>query len=195
MLYIRHPCPALQGQEKNLKLKKKKRRCPASAVCSALGTFILIVVVLLCLPLTIPRMFGYELYTVVTGSMEPVIPVGSLVYVKDVPPEDVETDDVIAFYGAEDSAAVITHRVVSNSVIMGEFITKGDANKTNDMNPVTYGQYIGKVQLTVPMAGTAAEILTGTQGKMLAACAIGAAVILQLAAHILKKSKCDIIDR
>lgn len=168
-------------------MKNRKKRCPASAVCSALGTFILIIVVALCIPLTIPRMFGYEIYTVVTGSMEPAIPVGSLVYVKNIPPEEVKADDVIAFYGAKDSAAVITHRVVSNSEIMGEFITKGDANRTNDMNPVTYEQYIGEVQLTVPKAGTVAEILTGAQGKLYAACAIAAAVILQLAAHFFRK--------
>lgn len=156
-------------------------------MCSALGTFILIIVVALCIPLTIPRIFGYEIYTVVTGSMEPAIPVGSLVYVKNIPPEEVKADDVIAFYGAKDSAAVITHRVVSNSEIMGEFITKGDANRTNDMNPVTYEQYIGEVQLTVPKAGTVAEILTGAQGKLYAACAIATAVILQLAAHFFRK--------
>ena len=77
--------------------------------------------------------------------MEPAIPTGSLVYIHETPPEDVAQEEVIAFYGARDSASIITHRVVENRVLMGEFVTKGDANQTEDMNPVPYGNFIGKV--------------------------------------------------
>ena len=64
--------------------------------------------------------------------MEPAIPTGSLVYIKEMEPKDVQVDDVIAFYGTKDAASIITHRVVENRVLMGEFITKGDANATKD---------------------------------------------------------------
>ena len=57
-------------------------------------------------------------------------------YVRPEAPETVEETEVIAFYASADSAAVITHRVTENRVTMGEFITKGDANRTEDMNPV-----------------------------------------------------------
>lgn len=157
------------------------------AFCSALGTVILTAVVILCIPLTVPRFLGYDIYTVISGSMEPAIPVGSLVYVKEAEPETIREDDVIAFYGTGASDAVITHRVVSNSVVTGEFITKGDANQSNDMNPIPYDNFIGKVQLTVPAAGTAAELFTGFWGKIFAAGMIAAAVMLHAAAHLMKK--------
>lgn len=101
-------------------------------ICAGLGTAMLIGLVLFCLPLTVPRLFGYEIYSVVSGSMEPAIPVDSMVYIKKEAPEDMKKDDVIAFYGARDSSAIITHRVVENRIVMGEFITKGDANQTEE---------------------------------------------------------------
>ena len=112
-------------------------------MCNTAGTAILILLILACLPLTLPRLAGYRLYTVVSGSMEPEIPVGSLVFVHDAAPEDMVEGDVIAFYGAVDSSAVITHRVLSNSITMGQFITKGDANEEQDVNPVPYDNFIG----------------------------------------------------
>ncbi len=53
------------------------------ALCNLLGTLILVLVIASCLPLTVPRLFGYEIYEVVSGSMEPEIPVGSVIYVAD----------------------------------------------------------------------------------------------------------------
>lgn len=160
-----------------------------AVACSALGTVLLMVLVMVCLPLTVPRVFGFHIYTVISGSMEPAIPTGSLVYVKGVPPEDVEEDDVIAFYGSMDGASIITHRVVANSEIMSEFITKGDANDTKDMKPVSYDSYIGKVLLTVPGAGGIAQMFTSAAGKIAAACMIGLAVILQITAAFIDRRK------
>ena len=187
-------------------MKKKEKKSPVPALCSALGTVLLILLVLACVPLTVPRVFGYEIYTVISGSMEPAIPTGSLVYIADTDPGEIVEGDVIAFYGgasgnrAEDrvdsagsgagsigngagsGVSIITHRVVSNSVIMGEFITRGDANEKEDINPVSYDNYIGKVQLSVPMAGYAAELFTSTQGKIAAVCVIAVAALLQVPA-------------
>lgn len=130
---------------------------------------------------------GGQIYTVVSGSMEPAIPVGSLVYVEGMEPEDVAVDDVIAFYGGRDANAIITHRVVENRVIMGEFITKGDANQTNDMNPVNYNEFIGKVEWSVPEVGVIAQILTSREGKIAAASMIGLAVVLHIIASLLDR--------
>lgn len=169
--------------------KEKKKKSPVSVICSALGTVLLIVLVLICLPLTAPRVFGFHIYTVISGSMEPAIPTGSLVYVKGIAPEEVEEDDVIAFYGSMDGASIITHRVVANSEIMSEFITKGDANDSKDMNPVPYDNYIGKVMLTVPAMGQLAQIFTSNAGKIAAAGLIGLAVLLQVTAAFIDKRK------
>lgn len=144
---------------------KKTRRNPLSAALCILGTLLLTALVAVCVPLTVPRFFGHHIYSVISGSMEPAIPTGSLVYIRTMKPEEILEGDVIAFYGARDQASIITHRVVENRVLMGEFITKGDANRTEDMNPVPYGNFIGKVVRSVPGAGKAAELLTSPAGK------------------------------
>ena len=169
--------------------KKHSKKSPVPAICSALGTAILILIILLCLPFMIPRIMGGQIYTVISGSMEPEIPVGSLVYVEGAQPEDMEAGDVIAFYGGRDANAIITHRVVENRVIMGEFITKGDANQTNDMNPVDYDNFIGKVEWSLPEVGVIAQILTGREGKIAAGSMIGLAVILHIIASALEKKE------
>lgn len=148
---------------------------------------LLLILVLVCIPLTVPRFFGVCIYSVISGSMEPAIPTGSLLYITEAQPEEIEEEEVIAFYGVKDAASIITHRVIENRVVMGEFITKGDANQTQDMNPVPYDNFIGKVACTIPKAGKAAELFTSLEGKVLAAGVIAAAVLLQVVAALIEK--------
>ena len=175
------------GETKKTENMKKTKKSAGAVLCRSLGTILLAALVLVCLPLTVPRLFGYHIYSVVSGSMEPAIPTGSLVYIRETAPEDVEADDVIAFYSSADSASIITHRVVENRVLMGEFITKGDANHTEDMNPVPYSNLIGKVVRSFPEIGAMAQILTGKEGKFIAAGVIAAALFLQGMASLLEK--------
>ena len=148
---------------------------------------LLLILVLVCIPLTVPRFFGVRIYSVISGSMEPAIPTGSLLYITEAQPEEIKEEEVIAFYGVKDAASIITHRVIENRVVMGEFITKGDANQTQDMNPVPYDNFIGKVACTIPKAGKAAELFTSLEGKVLAAGVIAAAVLLQVVAALIEK--------
>ena len=92
--------------------------------------------------MVVPTLLGYERYVIVSGSMVPTIPVGSVVYDEVVPVDDIETGDIITFvpppeYDIDDP---VTHRVVRISVA-GEnsshpgariFQTKGDANEDVD---------------------------------------------------------------
>ena len=156
-------------------------------LCSTLGTAILVALILLCIPFALPKIFGYQAYTVISGSMEPAISVGSLVYVKGIEAKDVMSNDIIAFYGGRDTNAVITHRVVENRAEAKEFITKGDANQTVDMNAVMYNHLIGKVEHIVPGLGFIAQFMTSIKGKFAVGCMIVAAVILQFAASLLAK--------
>lgn len=169
--------------------KEKKKKSLAAAVCSILGTVLLVVMVAVCLPLTVPRVFGYHIYSVVSGSMEPAIPIGSLLYIEKAQPEDMKEKDIIAFYGGQDAMAIITHRVVENRVLMGEFITKGDANAAEDMDPVPYEDFIGKVRLSIPAVGGAAQAFTSTPGKIGAASLILLAVVLQVLGSMLEREK------
>ena len=167
-------------------MKKMNR---AASGLRVFGAVLLIGLVLICLPLTVPRLLGYHIYSVISGSMEPAIPTGSLVYIQETEPAEIETGDVIAFYGNMDSSSIITHRVTDNRIVMGEFITKGDANQAEDMNPVPYENFIGKVVRSVPAAGRAAELFTSTDGKILAVSVILVSVILQGLAALLERGK------
>ena len=150
-------------------------------ICRILSVLILIAVVAVCVPMTLPRLLGYEVYVVVSGSMEPAIPVGSALYVESVSPEEVAVGDVIAFY---DRGAVITHRVVENHLVEGELITKGDANAENDIAPIAYGDLIGRMKQTVPYLGSIMAICSQTKGKLYLACAVVGAVLLLWAGNL-----------
>lgn len=152
----------------------------AGRVCSAAGTILIVVVILLCSMLVLPGMLGFHMYHVVSGSMEPAIPVGSLLYVQGGEPEDVEEDAVIAFYGALEDAGIITHRVVKNNVVSGTFFTKGDANEKEDPEPVPYDNYIGSVVLSLPYAGKVLTVMTSVTGKIVAALVVEIGVVLNL---------------
>lgn len=133
------------------------------ALCNILGTLMLIAVIVTALPLALPRFLGYEVYEVVTGSMEPAIPVGSVIYVSPVEsPKTIEAGEVIAF---TDDGSVIVHRVVDNYYVQGEFVTKGDANPTQDFDKVPYSALVGRVERHFPMVGHLMSLYSSTVGK------------------------------
>ena len=149
-------------------------------ICSATGTILIVVVIILCSMLVLPGFFGYHMYHVLSGSMEPAMPVGSLIYVREGQPEEVEADDIIAFYGSLEDSGIITHRVIKNNVVSGTFRTKGDANGEEDPLPVSYENYIGTVALTVPYVGIVLTSMTSLYGKIAAVCVVLFGVVLNL---------------
>ena len=99
-------------------------------------TFIFILFVIAAV-FTLPRFLDYRVYAVISGSMEPTYPVGSVVFVKEILPNEIKIGDCITYnYVGE----YVTHRVVDME--NGIFYTKGDANEHIDM-PVNFNQLIG----------------------------------------------------
>ncbi len=158
-----------------------------AAACNIIGLLLLVIVVIMCIPLSVPRLFGFQTYAIVSGSMEPEIPVGSIVYAKKAEPTAVAPGDVIVFYGGHDENAVVTHRVVENRKDEKEFITKGDANAGNDVTPIAYNNLIGKVVFDLPGIGKYLPVLTGIRGKIYMICIIAAGVLLRIAGKILSE--------
>lgn len=141
-------------------------------VCGIVGTVLIVLVIIMCSLLVLPGMFGYHMFHVISGSMEPAVKVGSLLYVHEEPAEEIEEDDIIAFYSSLEDGGIITHRVVANNVVSGTFKTKGDANDKEDPTPIAYENYIGKVTLTVPYMGKLLTLMTSFYGKIAAACVV-----------------------
>lgn len=153
---------------------------------SVLGALLIGLVVLLCLPLTVPRLLGYDVYAIVSGSMEPSISTGSLVYAKKTDPAAVEPGDVIVFLGGRDGGTVITHRVAENRTQERAFITKGDANASNDVYPVPYEQCLGRVALSVPALGFFLPAVSTMPGKLSLLGVLAAAAALRFLGAWLK---------
>lgn len=148
---------------------------------------LLIAIVLLCLSIVIPKIMGYQVYNVISGSMEPAIPIGSAVYTREISPQDLQEGDIIAFSSQVPGGGVVTHRVLENDRDAQELITKGDANESPDFQPVPYSRVIGKMHFTIPVLGNLAAFITATAGKIIAGVIIGVAIVLNLAGSSLEK--------
>lgn len=160
--------------------KKRGRKGGAGRVLSITGTVLIVLVIALCSLLVLPGIFSFQMFHVISGSMEPAVPVGSLIYVHECEPEDMEEKDIIAYYGMPDGG-IITHRVVKNNVVSGTFTTKGDANDGEDPMPIPYDNFIGRVSLVVPYMGKVLTVMTSFHGKIAAACVVGLGALLNLA--------------
>ncbi len=163
---------------------QKKNSSFASVLCRVLGIIFILAVIVTALPLTLPRLLGYEIFHVETGSMYPELPVGSVIFVKSVAPEEIESGEIISF---QNEKGTITHRVVENRVVEGKFITKGDANDTEDPEPVPYAAVIGKVTFHLPVLGRFLVIYSSTLGKVYVFLVAACGVMLNILGSMLKK--------
>ncbi len=157
-----------------------------AAACRIVGLLLLIMMIVICLPLAVPRLFGYQTYAIVSGSMEPELPVGSMVYAKAASPETIAAGDIIVFYGGHDSNTVVTHRVVENRQEEKEFVTRGDANTGNDVTPVNYRKLIGKVAFDLPGLGKFMPFFSEPRGRVCLFCFLAAGVLLRVAGRRLQ---------
>ena len=132
-------------------------------LCNVFGMLLLLAVIVLCLPMVVPGLLGYQTFNVVSGSMEPAIPIGSAIYVEPIDPAYLEEGDIVAFYDGED---VIAHRVSINRATAEELVTKGDANDVEDFDPIPYASVVGRVALSVPMMGAYMSVCASTVGKV-----------------------------
>lgn len=127
-------------------------------VFSFLSTFIVSAVVIIAVGMIALNLFGFELFTVESGSMSPEYPKDSVVFVKDVPPEQLREGDVVT-YVMDAHGTLVTHRVVETDAETETLITKGDANSSNDPSPVMWGNVVGRVEFGLPVLGAALRII------------------------------------
>ena len=143
-------------------------------------TVLVVAVVLLAIALAGVRLFGLQVYTVLSGSMEPAYHVGALLYDKKVDPAQLRPGDVITFMLDEET--IVTHRIVEvvpdeedPSVI--RFRTKGDANAAEDGSLVHYKNVLGTPVFAIPKLGYFASFVQQPPG-LYVAIAFGAVLVL-----------------
>lgn len=100
---------------------------------------------------SVPRLAGINPYIILSGSMEPTIPTGSVVFI-NTKDRNVSENDVIAFQiGEEGNAVTVTHRAIE--IKDGYITTKGDNNEYPDANPITEQNVVGTYMMHLPQAG------------------------------------------
>ncbi len=113
-----------------------------------------------------PSLFGYQIKTVLSGSMEPEIKTGSIIAV--TPAEDktnFKKDDIITF--VQQDGQLVTHRIVE---ILGsgdhlQYVTKGDNNKEVDSTPVLAENVVATYSgFTIPYVGYFTEFAKSQKG-------------------------------
>lgn len=106
-------------------------------------------------------LLGIRSYTVLSGSMEPTIPTGSIIYtMKNL---GYNLGDVITYKVSEDK--LVTHRIVrikNNGEVV--YLTKGDANTAPDAEYVTAEKIVGKTYFSLPVIGRVSGMLKTPAG-------------------------------
>lgn len=114
-------------------------------ILSIISYFLIGIYILIMIPITI----GFHPLIVLSGSMEPTLKVGSIVYYHKVDEDKLKVGDIIT-YKLNDN--FISHRI--SKIENNYFTTKGDANEVNDKNKITYNNIVGKVSLfCIPFLG------------------------------------------
>lgn len=155
---------------------------------NVLSTFLVIISVLCAVFLMGSRIAGYQVFNVISGSMEPTYSVGDLIYVKSVDVNSIEVGDPITFVLNED-LVVATHRVVEIDSENKHFYTKGDANDTVDASPVHFNNVIGVPNFSIPLLGYVSDFIQHPPGTYITIAVGTAAIILVFLPDLINKKK------
>lgn len=112
----------------------------------------------------LPALVGGQALTVLTNSMAPSMPPGTLVVVRPTPFAEIAPGDIITYQIRSGSPELVTHRVQQRLVASDgtvSLITQGDNNNTADAEPVHEVQVRGTAWYSVPLLGWVNNILTG----------------------------------
>ena len=112
----------------------------------------------------IPSVFGYSMLIVASPSMTGAIEAGDAIIVKNS--DSYAVGDVITYF-PEDESFSVTHRIVRMEG--DKFYTKGDANQSEDSDPVLIEQIVGKVAVKLDKVGYFIEWLKSPVGIIFAA--------------------------
>ncbi|HTK03463.1 MAG TPA: signal peptidase I [Alphaproteobacteria bacterium] len=160
-----------------------------SIVASVVQTIAVVALVLITIfsfayKLPILSGLGFTFYSVVSGSMEPTIPTGSMIYSGSFKLDDLKKGDIITFSltDKDGRSSIVTHRIddVRKADIITfssdkkmqkttkvSFVTKGDANGSTDLEEILPNQILGKYQWKIPKLGYVAMFAQTQTGFVL----------------------------
>ena len=189
-------------------------------VWSVVSTVLVVIIVLCAVFLMGSRLLGFQVYTIISGSMEPAYMVGDLVYVRQIYSKDISsiTDktereqamqekidaiqtrvdngelavgDAISFVLNEE-LVVATHRIQQIDVEKHRFYTKGDANDVGEW--VRYENVIGEVKFSLPQLGRVSNFIQNPPGMYITIAAGAVMIVLVFLPDFLPKKKQQEVD-
>ena len=109
-------------------------------------------------PTEIPDFFGLKSFIIVSESMESTIMKGDAIFIKKVNQDELKINDIISFHNKDE---IITHRIVKVIEENGKtkYITKGDNNRREDKEHITYEKIEGVYQFKISGFGKIVELL------------------------------------
>lgn len=159
----------------------------ARRIISIFENIVIALVALLLVAFIVLKATGFQFFVVMSGSMEPILPVGSVVLVQPTPYDDIQVGDDISFVVGEERITV-THRVIEKDENSNTLTTKGVANNVSD-DPIPASAVIGKVIFDIPFIGRLLYFLSSLQGKIVAGIVVVAWVIITMLIKQLEKSE------
>lgn len=114
--------------------------------------YILLIIYLL---IFVPSLWGQKPLVVISGSMEPTLKVGGILYYEKIDINDFDEGDILVYQTKEH---IISHRIVD--INENGFITKGDINNSVDNYLVSDEQILGKgTNWSIPFIGYYADYI------------------------------------
>jgi signal peptidase len=168
-----------------VEMLKTKIKKILKAVALALIAIFLIIFLGFYRPVSLWGDTRYE--PVRTGSMEPAIPVGSIVVIKPADPDTLKVGDIICFKIESESSTTVTHRIFN--ITDKGFITKGDANEDPDQWIVKKENVIGKVIAVIPLLGYLGYFVRTPVGFILLIIIPATIIIIMEIRNIIKELK------
>jgi signal peptidase len=143
----------------------RERGLPHYLVVGSSAGLLAVTILVAIVTVIVPLIMGATPMTVLTGSMIPTYPPGTLVIVAPVAPDTIRIGDPITYQLVSGEPAVVTHRVtaISHDSKNSELFTlKGDNNAVVDPTLVMPEQVRGKVAYSVPWVGYLNTFVSGS---------------------------------
>ena len=142
-----------------------------------------------------PNFLGYKSFVIVSGSMLPELEIGDIVVVKSINEVNLKEGDIISF---REGNSIITHRI-DHVIDNGKrFITKGDANSSEDINPVDLENIEGIYEFKIPKFGKFVLFMQNKTGIIIIALIIYILYIVNKSKEekiIMRKEKREIYEK
>ncbi len=145
------------------KIKNKKRTKKIIKFVILISLIILFIVNLILSIEEKTHIFGIYMFNIVSESMEPTFYKDDLAIVKSCNIEELKVGDIITFRQED---RIISHRISKIEKESEEFITKGDNNEVEDVEPVDEQNIYGKVEWIIPKIGKFVNYIQNVRGFM-----------------------------